>query len=511
MDEVQAARPGGDDMRGSEIAWVRRIRGAVWVSVPLAALAMYAAAPPPIERFLEAASADERVAKAALDDLAASWKDSYTAMIIDLARMMRPPRRAADTPFEPVLTVDDERDATSAAPPTEIALPDAGSPARRRLIAFLERQTKQSFGHDLTRWRTWMWKLPYDPHPDYAALKARVYGRIDPRMREFCPAGVRAAIRLDEIDWGGVTVNGIPPLRYPSVVPARDARYLKDSNVVFGLVSNGEARAYPKRILGWHELASDRLGGVEFTIVYCTLCGTVIPFESQAGGRLLHLGTSGLLYRSNKLLFDEETNSLWSTFEGVPVVGSLVGSGMTLRSHPVVTTTWKEWRTDHPATTVLSIDTGYKRDYSEGAAYREYFASDRLMFGVSATDPRLRNKAEVLVMRLQGETASGKRRPVAIDVQFLRKHPVYTVTAAPDPLVVVTSSQGASRVYRTEAIFPEQPAREVLVDRDGRRWRVTEAALVPEGPGGGQAPRVSAQRAFWFGWYAQFPDTILIK
>ena len=271
-----------------------------------------------------------------------------------------------------------------------------------------------------------MWKLPYDPHPDYAAFEGAVYAQIDPRMRAFFQAGARSSIRLDEIDWGGVIVNGIPPLRYPAVVPASHAEYLKDSNVVFGLEVNGEARAYPKRILAWHEMAIDRVGGVELAIVYCTLCGTVIPFESHAGARMFHFGTSGLLYRSNKLMFDEETNSLWSTFEGVPVVGALVGSSVELRSRPVVTTTWKEWRTAHPETTALSIDTGYTRDYSEGAAYRQYSATDRLMFGVSKTDTRSRNKADVLVMNLADGHDPAARVPVAIDAQFLRKHAVYS-------------------------------------------------------------------------------------
>jgi hypothetical protein len=85
-------------------------------------------------------------------------------------------------------------------------------------------------------------------------------------------------------------------------------------------------------------------------------------------------------------LFDEETMSLWSRLEGRPVVGGLVGPGLELTAFPVVTTTWREWRSAHPDTTVLSLETGFERDYSEGAAYRDYFASDGIMFEVSRTD-----------------------------------------------------------------------------------------------------------------------------
>ena len=470
-------------------------------------------AEPDVRRFIEATSPDDKIAKAALDDIAARWKNAYAAMIVDMARLMRPPRRVVDDPADPTLTIDDDRGAAS---PERRSIdvpepPDPGSRARRRLLTFLGKQTQQSFGDDLGRWRDWMWKRPYDPHPEYATFKGMVYAQIDPRMRAFFPPGARSSIRLDEIDWGGVIVNGIPPLRYPRVLPAGDAAYLKDSNVVFGLEVNGEARAYPKRILAWHEMAIDRVGGVELTIVYCTLCGTVIPFESVVGDRVLHFGTSGLLYRSNKLMFDEETHSLWSTFEGVPVVGSLVGSGVALRSRPVVTTTWQEWRTAHPRTTVLSMETGFKRDYSEGAAYRQYFATDRLMFEVSKTDTRLRNKAEVLVMSLQDRNDPTVRVPVAIDAQFLGKHAVYSFDAAGRQLVVVTTPQGANRVYRTDVTFPDQRAGPLIRDAQGRAWRVTEAALVLADDPAVEAPRVSAQRAFWFGWYAQFPDTVLIK
>ena len=131
------------------------------------------------------------------------------------------------------------------------------------------------------------------------------------------------------------------------------------------------------------------------------MCGTVIPYDSVVDGRHIVFGTSGLLFRSNKLMFDEETRSLWNTFEGVPVVGSLVGSGIRLRHRSVVTTTWGEWRRMHPGTTVLSLDTGHQLDYSEGSAYRDYFSHDDLWFSVPELDDRLGNKDEVLVMLLE--------------------------------------------------------------------------------------------------------------
>ena len=469
-------------------------------------------APVPLARFVEATQSDDRIAAPALQAIAAGWKNSYTAMVIDLARMMRPPRQLqADASIGTPRPTDDS-DSDGRRPSIEMPMAnDLGSPIRRRLLTFLSKQTGQRFGDDLAMWRKWMWTLPYDPHPDYTALKGLVYGQIDSRMREFFPPDVKATIRLDEVDWGGVTVNGIPPLRLPRVLAASDAKYLGDSNVIFGIVVNGEARAYPKRILAWHEMAIDRVGGVDLTIVYCTLCGTVIPYESAVGGRVMQFGTSGLLYQSNKLMFDEGTMSLWSTFEGTPVIGALVGSGLVLRSRPSVTTTWKEWRTTHPTTTVLSLNTGHQRDYSEGAAYRDYFASDRLMFQVSRTDDRLPAKGEVVVFSAQAADARDSRVPVAIDIQLLRRRPVYSFTVGTDHYTVITSKGGANQVYRTTVDIPDQRPGETVRDRNGSTWRVTDSALVNERLPSEQAPRVSAHRAFWFGWYAQFPHTLLIK
>jgi hypothetical protein len=268
---------------------------------------------------------------------------------------------------------------------------------------------------------------------------------------------------------------------------------------------------YPQRILAWHELARDTLGNRDVTVVYCTLCGTVIPYDSRVGGTLRTFGTSGLLYQSNKLMFDEETNSLWSSLDGTPVIGPLVGADLRLTILPVVTTTWGEWRRAHPATTVLSLDTGFTRDYSEGAAYRQYFATDALMFRVSRSDPRLRNKAEVLALRLPAGPGATSR-PVAVSAEFLKERPVYHVEVAEPRLVVITSAAGANRVYQSGASRFVSVADDgrVLDDR-GRFWTITEEALQATFDPGLRLPRVPAHRAFWFGWYAQHPDTLLIK
>ena len=473
-------------------------------------------APPPIELFIQAGALDDRVARRALDQIAGAWTNSYTAMFIDMARLMRRAPRPTETDLEQPsfdADVDNMNIGTAGRDLFPQRSASRESLVRARLVRFLEKQTGKRFDDSLNGWREWMWTLPYDPHPRYGEFKGIVYGQIDERMRRFFPPGVQSRIRLDEIDWGGVRVNGIPPLVYPRVLAANQATYLRDSHIVFGVAINGEARAYPKRILAWHEMATDRIGGVELTVVYCTLCGTVIPYESTVADRLLRFGTSGLLYRSNKLMFDEETASLWNTTEGTPVVGPLADSRLELTPREVVTTTWGEWRTMHPDTTVLSLDTGHKRDYGEGVAYREYFATDDLYFRVSKVDRRLKNKTEVLTLRVRPRRG-GPPQPVAIAAPFLQRNRVFHFEIEGRRLVVITSARGANRVYDLgdRPVALQSIESDAFVrDGDGGRWRVTEEALVTENGTAVRFARVAAARAFWFGWYAQYPDTQLIK
>ena len=469
---------------------------------------------PPWQAFLLAGSLDRATSEAALAEIADSWDDGYAGMVIDVARFLppvRPPRfgdpDGGGVPeFGPDADDGDFRGREGNFPSVE--RPPPGTEVRQRLTAFLQKHTGQRFGDDLRAWRRWVWSEPRRAHPWLARFKAELYARIDPRFRVFFPEAVATRIRLDEIDWGGVPPNGIPPLRSPKRVDADEATYLKDGHVVFGLAVNGEARAYPKRILAWHELATDTLGGVDLTIVYCTLCGTVIPYDSAVGGRRFTFGTSGLLYRSNKLMFDEETGSLWSALEGVPVVGSLVGRDLQLSFHAVVTTTWGEWRREHPETTVLALDTGFERNYDEGAAYRDYFATDRLMFETPTRDTRLKNKAEVLVLR--PEVLGPGSRAVAIAVARLKRSPVFALDAGDRRLVVLTTRGGANRVYERGSRTFSQSRNGTVTDTTGARWRPAPDALVNDQTGERLAA-VPAHRAFWFGWVAQFPDTDLHK
>ncbi|MEO0443527.1 MAG: DUF3179 domain-containing protein [Pseudomonadota bacterium] len=375
------------------------------------------------------------------------------------------------------------------------------------VIHLLTEKTQQNFGRDINQWYRWLWNQPEHITQDYADFKRQLYQRIDPRFGPyFKDRQATARIRLDEIRWGGVRQDGIPPLRKPKMLDASDADYLADEHIVFGIKINGDARAYPKRILAWHEMFVDTIGGVDIAGVYCTLCGTVIPYKTKVNGKVHQLGTSGFLYRSNKLMYDKETQSLWSTMTGKPVVGPLVDKGIQLDYVGVVTSTWAEWKRRHPNTRVLSLDTGHRRDYGEGIAYQDYFATDQLMFNTPFEDKRLNNKQEVLALRFAGSPMD----QLAIDTDFLAKHPLYTGQIGRQAFIVLSDSSGANRVYDPENIdFVAYDQDSQVTDAQGNTWAVTEEQLVSKS--GRVLQRLPYHRAFWFGWQAAYPQTQLIQ
>ncbi|MEO0437282.1 MAG: DUF3179 domain-containing protein [Pseudomonadota bacterium] len=381
----------------------------------------------------------------------------------------------------------------------------------KRARAFLGRKveelTQLAAADDVNAVYYWLWNQDIEPTADYSNFKAGLYRYIDPAFENyFLDRQATARIRLDEVRWGGVRQDGIPPLRDPKMVEVEAADYLEDDNIVFGITINGDSRAYPKRILAWHEMFTDTIGGVPIAGVYCTLCGTVIPYRTESNGKQFTLGTSGFLYRSNKLMYDLATQSLWSTERGEPVIGPLVDQGIRLPFESVVTTTWGEWKRRNPNTTVLALNTGYRRDYGEGVAYKDYFANDELMFNTPFTDQRLSNKREVLALRFAG----APKQQLAIDTEFLRSNPIYRGRIGQQEFVVLTDSTGANRVYDPQSVnFVRYDGRDKVTDSKGGYWSVHEESLVSDE--GQSLKRLPYHRAFWFGWKAAFPQTELVK
>ncbi len=369
--------------------------------------------------------------------------------------------------------------------------------SHRPIVKVLEAVTGEAAWVNWFKWMLWQEDHPeIVPHASFTALKRDLFLRIDPNFADFLrPEHLvrkKMKIRLEEITWGGVIKDGIPSLDNPELIGAADADYLRADDLVFGVEINGDVRAYPLRIMGWHEMFNEVIGGVPVALAYCTLCGSGIFFETQVAGRRAPFvfGSSGFLYRSNKLMFDRETNSLWNQFTGKPVVGPLADSGIELRQRAVVITSWEDWVASNPATRVLSLDTGHRRNYGSGVVYNDYFASDDLMFPVSVDQTLFKQKSYVFGIRVQGEAK-------AWPLKYFDGETVINDEIAGLPLVLIGDA-----TTRTVRAF-ERGGRQFSVQdgelrsADGITWRIGEDALSGDGA---NLPRVPGHIAYWFAW-----------
>jgi hypothetical protein len=366
--------------------------------------------------------------------------------------------------------------------------------------------TGEARGKSWQEWILWQQAHPeIEPFEGFDAFKADVMAVIDPNFRLFLQPGVAHEIRLEEIVWGGVPKDGIPALTNPKHVAADEADYLEQDELVFGVEIAGDARAYPLRILDWHEMVNDVVGGVPVALAYCTLCGSGILYDARVSGHEepLVFGSSGLLYRSNKLMYDQATHSLWHQFTGRPVVGPLTGSGIELEVLPVTIATWRDWLTQHPDTKVLSRDTGYDREYTPGQPYGEYFASEELMFPMLVPDERLAPKDYVFALRADGHQRAW---PLA---DFAGGQ---VINAEVGDLRLVLIGDAATRTVRAyesggrDFTAGSQPSTLVA---NNQTWRIEENALV--GPGGAHLARLPGHIAYWFAWQGFIPDAPLAQ
>ena len=197
------------------------------------------------------------------------------------------------------------------------------------------------------------------------------------------------------MSWGGVRYDGIEPLIDPPMVRGAKGRWLPDSDVVFGIELDGEVVAYPKRVMEVHEMVNASVGGRRIAVPYCTLCGTATAWltDDLGGGAPLELRTSGLLQRSNKLMFDTRHESLWDQFDGAALTGRWLRRDAELTRVPVTTTTWGAWREAHPGSTLVREDGGLIRTYvADPLRGRD---AEGPIFHVGEIDPRLPAQTEV--------------------------------------------------------------------------------------------------------------------
>ena len=260
------------------------------------------------------------------------------------------------------------------------------------------------------------WDIP--SYPGYLETKRSIFTQFVPGWE---PIFIEGEIDWRLVSWGGVNIddraydqtdkrcNCIPAADNPKVSSAEDATWLKDDEIVFGIEVNGEFRAYPRRIMEVREMVNDTLGGRDLGIPYCTLCGAAQAYftdQLPAGIERPVLRTSGLLIRSNKVMYDINTYSVFDTFLGRAVTGPLADKKLQLKQATVVTTDWGAWKAEHPETTVLVEALALGRDFD----FRNGRDAGGPIFPVGDVDPRLAVHEDIIgVVTTSGQPVAFQR------------------------------------------------------------------------------------------------------
>lgn len=350
----------------------------------------------------------------------------------------------------------------------------------RNLSAMLGEAAGKLLGLDPDRQYHWgnvtdqliAWDIPAPP--DYLRVKRAIFTSTVPGWENIF---VEGDIDWRQVSWGGVLIddraydttdeqcNCIPAADNPEVTSAKEASWLDDDDIVFGIVVNGEARAYPRQIMEVREMVNDTLGGRDLGIPYCTLCGAAQAYftdDLPEGVERPVLRTSGLLIRSNKVMYDITSGSVMDTFRGNAVTGPLAEKNFKLKQASVVTSEWGAWKAAYPETTVLIEELALGRDFD----FRNNRDANGPIFPVGDVDPRLPVHEDII----GAITSAGK--PVA----FQRSAAFLALSKGED--IVVDNVQLTLEAGGIKA-----------VDKDGSD--------------------LGSHQAFWFAWSQFHPETEL--
>jgi hypothetical protein len=317
-------------------------------------------------------------------------------------------------------------------------------------------------------------------------------------------------INVDEVYDGGPGKDGIPSIDAPKFLDASYINFLDDDDLVIGYADNGEFRAFPHQILDWHEIVNDQSETIKLSIIYCPLTGTATAWDRNTSAGLTTFGVSGLLYNTNVIPYDRNTDSNWSQIYLKAVNGALAGEEAKL--FPIIETTWKTWRTMYPDSRVLSRNTGYDRNY-DNYPYGNYKTDhDMILFPVSETDDRLNAKDRVLSV-IFDETA--KAYPIKV---FNNGISVIQDNSFQNIVVVGSQEHNFAVAFKNSTvdgtslnftpINNQLPL--VMEDDEGSKWDVFGEAR--EGPRTGEKLAYPAQMiGYWFSFPSFYEDLKLYE
>jgi hypothetical protein len=291
---------------------------------------------------------------------------------------------------------------------------------------------------------------------------------------------------------GGPPKDGIPSIdqpRFESPVEADD--WLAPADIVFGVARGDDVKAYPQRILVWHEIVNDTIDGEPVSVTYCPLTGTSMGFQRGA----TTFGVSGRLVNSNLVMYDRATDSRWPQMLATAVDGALQGNSLV--EFPVTWTTWSAWNAVHPDTEVLTRETGYARNYSRDPygqynPAQGYYTNDSTLFEPLDEDDRFGPKTVVVGAR-PPEGPIAFRKATVNDEGLVR-----TQVGDASFLAVFDRELDAALVYRDDGRALTY-ADGTVTDDSGNAYAPTDLPL----------ERVLAFDAMWFAWFGFYPGTVV--
>lgn len=308
-------------------------------------------------------------------------------------------------------------------------------------------------------------------------------------------------IPANEVFDGGPGKDGIPAISNPEMIPAESATYLSDNDLVVGYVDGEEARAYPHKILDWHEIINDQFSDYSFSVIYCPLTGTATNWERGN----TTFGVSGLLYNTNVIPYDRGTDSNWSQIYLKCVNGSR--SGDKAKLFPIIETTWKTWKTMYPETKAVSTNTGFNRNYQQ-FPYGDYRTNNNnIIFPVSVRDNRLPAKERVLTVILEERARAyqfNNMESLTVIHDTFQGKEIIVIGSHEDNFAIAFSRRATDgTLLDFESLQGQLPL--VMVGSDGTKWDIMGRAV--EGAKVGERLEFIPQMiGYWFSFASFYPD-----
>lgn len=408
-------------------------------------------------------------------------------------------------------------------PPRYLELPEVRWQGVRDALGALAEPDFDS-DHAWVEWESWYSQQDIDPLDGFDAWKLRLYRSYLPPVGSLLDREPRA-FDLRDVRWGNCDRSFLAALNAPDFVPGDDVatatatgespadgghdRYLDDDDTVFGFEVDGIAYAVPRWVLFPHELLNVVVQGVPVSLTYCTLCNAPIMYDRRVGGDTLTFGSTGMLESGNKVMYDEETETLWDQHTGTPTAGHYLAErpDLSLDQHLVTQTDWGSWRAQHPDSLALDIDTGYDYDYShyedDVGFFDHYWTNESVIQpGVRKADGELPEKASVY-----GVT-EGSRAAWVIPVDDLDAETVIAGEAAGREVVAFLDATGDVAVYEAPPT-PVERTTDGLVDAEGTTWVATREELRSDA--GGVRQRVPGRHGLWFAFRTHYDGAHVLR